>query len=68
MERYTRDNGLEMSSMDLVYKFGLMAHDMKDIGNIIKLVEKVNSGTWTETFLKENGKMTRQMVMGYTYT
>lgn len=45
MEQYTKDNGLEMSNMDSVYKFGQTVHDMKDIGNIIKLVERVNSGT-----------------------
>ena len=61
MEQYTKDSGLQMLNMDLAYKFGQMVHDMKDIGNIIKLVVRGNSGTWTVMYLKENGKMTKQM-------
>eukprot|EP00335_Anophryoides_haemophila_P000026 CAMPEP_0204821340 /NCGR_PEP_ID=MMETSP1018-20131115/8755_1 /ASSEMBLY_ACC=CAM_ASM_000518 /TAXON_ID=46462 /ORGANISM="Anophryoides haemophila, Strain AH6" /LENGTH=36 /DNA_ID= /DNA_START= /DNA_END= /DNA_ORIENTATION= len=35
---------------------------MKGIGKIIKLMEKVNFGMLMEIFLKETGKMTKQMV------
>jgi hypothetical protein len=41
---------------------------MKDIGRMIKLLEKEDSFMLTETFTKDNGKKTKQMVMEYILT
>ena len=40
-----------------VYKPGKMVLDMKEIGEIIKHMEKENFGMLTVMSLKENGKM-----------
>lgn len=42
-------------------KFGLMEPDTKGFGEKIRLTEKENSGMLMETYLRENGRMTKQM-------
>jgi len=44
MERYTKVNGEVKLDMVLVSKYGQMVLAMKDIGRIIKLMERVNFG------------------------
>jgi len=53
--------------MVMEYKNGLMVHDMKVNGKIIKLMIKVNFSMWMGIFLKENGNLIKQMVMVYIY-
>ena len=53
--------------MAMVFKYGLMVLDMKAIGNIIKLVEKENSGMLMVMYLKDNGKMIKLMAMEYIF-
>lgn len=50
-----------------VLKYGLMEQDTKDFGEKIRLMEKGNSGMLMETFLRVNGRMTRQMDTEYTH-
>ena len=63
MELFTRANGLEIKSMDMECKFGLMGLGTKGTGDTIKPVVKGNSGMQMVMSLKESGKMTRQMGM-----
>lgn len=49
--------------MAMVFRSGQMVPDMKVIGKITKLVEKVNFGMWMEMFSKVNGKMIKLMGM-----
>jgi len=44
MERYTKVNGEVKLDMVLASKYGQMVLAMKDIGRIIKLMERVNFG------------------------
>lgn len=37
------DNGKEMFGKDMEFKFGLMEQNMKDIGKMVKLMDKVCS-------------------------
>ncbi len=48
-------------------KCGQMELGMRVSGNTIKHVAKENFGTLTETYLKENGKMTRRMATESMY-
>lgn len=41
------------------YRHGLMGLNIKDIGSIIKHMEKVNLHMLMETSMKENGKKTK---------
>jgi hypothetical protein len=43
--------------MEKEFKHGKMEPDMKEIGKIIKLMEKENFGMLMEMFLRVNGKM-----------
>lgn len=61
---FIKGNGQGTKSTGTEFKYGQMALDMKAIGKIIKLVAKESSGMQMEMSLKENGKMTRPMVMG----
>jgi hypothetical protein len=49
--------------MVLVLKYGLMVRSMKEIGSIIKLMEKASSGTQMVIFMRETGLMIKQMGM-----
>lgn len=49
--------------MDLVFKYGQMVLNIKEIGNIIEHVEKGNSGMLMVISTKVNGRMIRQMDM-----
>lgn len=49
------------------FRPGPMGLNMKGNGKIIKLMERVNFGMLTETFLKETGKTIKLMDMVYTY-
>jgi hypothetical protein len=42
---------------------GLMEPNTKESGKTTKPMERANFGTLTETFLRENGRMTRQTVL-----
>ena len=51
--------------MATVPKNGKMEPCMKDSGNLTKQMDKENSGTWMEIFLKVNGLMIKRMGTGY---
>ena len=48
-------SGLEILNMDMESRFGKMAPNTKEIGDLIKLAAKENSGMLMEMFLKVNG-------------
>ncbi len=50
------------------FKNGLMDHDMKDSGAMIRQMVKENLFMQMETFMKENGLMIRHMVKGLILT
>lgn len=58
-EPHTQDNGSAVSVMVLVYKFGQMEQDMRVSGRITELMGMENSFTWTGTFTKVIGSMTK---------
>ena len=47
------------------YKFGLMVHDMKDIGKVIKQMEGVDSYMLMVMCMKETGEMIKLMEMEF---
>ena len=49
--------------MAMEFKFGLMVHATKAIGNITKLAVKENSGMLMVMSSRENGKKTKQTGM-----
>lgn len=49
--------------MGTVFRYGLTVLVIKANGEKIRLMEKVNFGMLMETFLTENGKMIKLMVM-----
>ena len=51
----------------MVCKFGKMELNIRDSGGSIKPVARENFGTWTEIFLKENGRMIKQMDMVFIF-
>ena len=61
-------SGQATKNMAMEFKYGQMEQGMRDTGSTIKHVGKANSGMLMETFLKENGKMTRPMGMGFMCT
>jgi hypothetical protein len=56
-------NGLEASVMDMVFKNGQMALNMKDNGRITELMERVNSFILMAIFMMENGSTIKLMDM-----
>jgi hypothetical protein len=44
MEQFIKDNGKVLKGMVMEYKYGQMEPVMKENGNQIKLMERVNSG------------------------
>jgi hypothetical protein len=67
MELFLRDNKemLKVKTQfvkDLVFKYGLMEGNMKDIGPIIKLKEEENSTMLMEMFMMDSGSMTKPTV------
>ena len=63
MVLFIKANGMERKGMDLEYKCGLMEPSIKDIGKIIKHMDKVHSGMFTATNTKESGKEIRHTAM-----
>jgi len=53
--------------MDLEYRYGLMALNIKDIGKIIKQTEKENLSIQMEIFIKDYGLMIEQMAREYIF-
>ena len=51
--------------MDQGLKYGLMVQNMKEIGSIIKQMEKGNSGMQMGMSMKENGLTIKQMGMEF---
>ena len=58
----TLANGLVASEMAKEFRFGLMVLVMKEIGKTIERMVRANSFMLMETFTRETGSMTRQMV------
>lgn len=52
-----RENGSRVMKLEMEeeFKFGLMDRDMKDIGEIIELMEKEDLFMLTVIFMKANG-------------
>lgn len=59
MELCIMDIGREILGKVMGYRHGLMGLNIKDIGSIIKHMEKVNLHMLMETSMKENGKKTK---------
>jgi hypothetical protein len=62
------DSGWAIINMATVCRGGQMVLDTKVCGTIVKQVERESSGTLTATFLKESGKMTKQMASAFIHT
>ena len=48
---------------DVVYTNGVMVESMKELGNVTNYMEKESIVGQTEDFMKENGKMMKNMAM-----
>jgi len=68
MEQSIRGSGLEIRSMGMEFKSGLMVLAMKAIGSTTRPAEKESSGTLMEMYLKANGKTTKPMATEFTFT
>jgi hypothetical protein len=55
LELFMRENGLEALEMDTVFSYGLMELNTKVTGEIIELMERVNSPILMETFMTVTG-------------
>lgn len=60
-----RENGLVTKETVKEYKYGLMEQNMKEIGWIIKLVERVNFIMLMEINIQENGLKIELMDMEF---
>lgn len=61
-----KGNGLASIEKDMGYKYGPMEPNTRDIGLIIKLQEKENLLMLMGIYMKEIGKMIKQMAMVFT--
>jgi len=52
---FIQDNGLMVLEMDTDHRCGLMAQDMKDVGRMIRLMDKVNWYMLMVTSMRVNG-------------
>ncbi len=62
-----KENGKVIKDKVLVYKFGQMVPNMKDIGIKTKQMDMVNFTMQMEIYLMDYGKMTKRMVLVYIY-
>jgi hypothetical protein len=65
VEQCIRGSGRMEIGMVMEFKFGQMERSMKDIGGIIKHMEKESFGILMGMYLMESGKMIKLMVMEY---
>ena len=63
MELFTKANGKEMSVMVMESKSGQMVLNMRAIGKIIRLMDKVYFGMFMVTNMKGGGNEIKPMVM-----
>ena len=68
MEQFIKDNGSINNDMVMVYKLGLMELNIKDIGNMIWLMEKEQCGILTVIYIKESGGEIKLKVMEFIST
>ena len=62
-ELYTKVTFITICDKAQVYKFGQIMQSTKENGEKIKQTVVGNSGMLTETYMKVNGKMIKQMAM-----
>ena len=53
--------------MDMEFKYGKMVQNMREIGDLIRLVDMVNSGMLMEMFSRENGLTIKLMDMEFMF-
>ena len=66
-ERFTKGNGKVKIDMAMEFRFGQMEQSMKEIGLIIKRMDKESFGMRMAMSLTESGRRIRHMDMGYIH-